>query len=101
MLKGILIVCASLLAPSAAFAADETPADQSDGGEKDLCYDIGHDYHKCVTAGPCFWDTSDVRCEWIIDPQHCAANPTPAICSANPACFWDTSDVRCERLYTP
>jgi hypothetical protein len=95
-----LLICAALLTPSAAFADDQTPGNEPDGSEKDLCYDIGTNYDKCIKAKPCFWDTSDVRCEWIVDPQHCSFNTDVGICNANPFCFWDTSDVRCERLYT-
>jgi hypothetical protein len=97
MLKRI-IICAALVTPSAVFAADLTPGDQPNGSEKDLCNDLGTNEAAChLRPDICFWDTSDKRCEWIIDPQHCATYPEN-VCRTVAGCFWDTSDVRCERL---
>jgi hypothetical protein len=95
MLKRIL-VCAALLTPLAAFAADHAPVDQPDGSEKDICNDIGPDPARCARAPQCFWDTTDQRCEWIGDPGICANYVAPNVCVTDPHCFWDAGDLRCE-----
>lgn len=98
MLKQILLVCAALLIPSAAFADDQTPEDDG-SAEKDLCNDLGRDQYKCsLRSDICFWDSSDQRCEWVNDPGFCPQIFNPNSCNSVPMCFWDTSDQRCERL---
>jgi hypothetical protein len=96
MLK-LIVVCAALLIPSAAFAAGQLSGDPSDGCEKNICEDIGRNRFKCEQAPQCFWDTTDQRCEWIQDPWQCGTYLTPISCVSDPECFWDAGDVRCER----
>jgi hypothetical protein len=95
MLKRIL-VCAALLVPVTAFAGEPV---SSPDDEKDLCVDIGPDPARCSLDPRCFFDTSDQRCEWIVDPGPCASIHTSCACNSMPNCFWDTSDVRCERIH--
>ncbi len=99
MLKRILL-CAALLVPSAALAADQTPEDRSDGSEKHMCDVIGPDYGKCMAASRyCFWDPVDYRCE-ALNPGFlsCGGYADPGLCNADPHCFWDPADVRCETV---
>lgn len=99
MLKQILMI-AALLVPSAAFAADQTPADPVDGTEKTICEAIGTDQFRCAQAfAICHWDPVDVRCEHN-GGSRCDQYHDQNGCNAN-NCVWDKEDPlgpRCEAL---
>lgn len=93
MLK-LLLGCAALFAVSCSPPPNVPAAER--GGEKNICYIIGGDYHKCMLASRyCFWDPEDNRCE-PFGGGYCGNFYHPGHCGAQPGCFWDPEDNRCE-----
>jgi len=80
-------------------AEDQIPSDTFDESEKDLCNDLNYTwdpYSACLYRSDiCFWDSSDMRCEWQGNVGPCANLPY-STCQSAPGCFWDSSDMRCE-----
>ncbi|MFT3764853.1 MAG: hypothetical protein QM820_04950 [Minicystis sp.] len=107
-----IMLCAALLAPASAFAADEVPDDQAecseDSSEKSICEQIGVNAFKCSQAWQiCHWDPVDGRCERNPPTPGsgplvgCSAIVNPFVCNAQPNCQWDAGDPlgpRCESL---
>jgi hypothetical protein len=112
MLLSKIVICAALLVPAAAFAADQTTEDPAQGPDKSICDfirpldplnqdDVLRAAYRCGQSPMCKWDDDDRRCEPFDGHGFCYHVGDPSTCNATPGCVWDLGEQpapRCEPL---